>query len=83
MGIFAYIPKMECSHGVVSMNHGLEGILKINGEEIDFTGGKGYIEKDWGTSFPKQYIWIQCNNFKNQTTRVFSSVADIPFMRKF
>lgn len=82
MGFFAYIPKMECYHGVISMNHEVNGILRINSEDIDFNNGKGYIEKDWGTSFPKQYIWIQCNNFKNKTTSVFSSAANIPFMEK-
>lgn len=82
MGLFAYIPKMECYHGVISMNHRVNGILKINDEEIDFSKGKGYIEKDWGTSFPKEYVWIQCNNFKNESTSVFASIANIPFLKK-
>lgn len=82
MGYFAYIPKMECYHGVVSMNHSINGSLKINGVEMDFQNGKGYIEKDWGTSFPKKYIWIQCNNFRNHNTSVVASIADIPFMKK-
>ena len=82
MGFFAYFPKMECYHGIVSMSHTLHGVLKINGEEIDFNEGKGYIEKDWGTSFPKKYIWIQCNNFKNKNTSFFCSIADIPFLHK-
>jgi len=79
MGIFGYIPKMECYHGVISMKHRLEGSLAINGQQIDFTGGKGYIEKDWGTSFPKKYIWIHSNHFENPTASLFFSVADIPF----
>jgi len=82
MGYFAYIPKMECYHGIVSMNHMVNGVLRINDEEIDINNGKGYLEKDWGTSFPKKYIWIQCNNFKNKNTSIFCSIADIPFMRK-
>jgi len=82
MGYFAYLPKMECYHGIVSMNHMLDGKLNIDGAEIDFNNGKGYIEKDWGTSFPKKYIWIQCNNFKDKNTSLFFSMADIPFMRK-
>ena len=82
MGYFAYIPKMECYHGIVSMNHKVNGTLMINGEETDFNNGKGYVEKDWGTSFPKKYMWIQCNNFKNKDTSVFCSIADIPFMKK-
>lgn len=81
MGFFAYIPKMECYHGVISMNHSISGTLKINDREIDFNKGNGYIEKDWGTSFPKEYIWIQCNKFKNKTISIFASIANIPFMK--
>jgi hypothetical protein len=80
MGIFAYIPKMECYHGIVSMNHEINGTLKIDNKETEFWDGKGYIEKDWGTSFPKKYIWIQCNNFNNKTISLFASVANIPFV---
>lgn len=82
MGCFAYIPKMECYHGIVSMNHLVNGMLRINDKEIDIRGGNGYVEKDWGTSFPKKYIWIQCNNFMNKGTSIFCSIAHIPFMRK-
>lgn len=82
MGFFAYIPNMECYHGVISMNHEVSGKIKINNEEIDFNRGKGYIEKDWGTSFPKEYLWIQCNNFEDKGTSIFLSVADIPFGKK-
>ena len=49
MGYFAYFPMMECYHGVISMNHKVNGDLYINGSNIDFTEGKGYLEKDWGT----------------------------------
>lgn len=79
MGPFTYIPKMECYHGVTSMNHLLEGSLIINGKNIDFTGGKGYIEKDWGTKFPKSYVWCQSNNFREPDTSLFFSMAYIPF----
>lgn len=82
MGFFAYIPKMECYHGIVSMNHRVNGAIRINNEDIDFHAGKGYIEKDWGTSFPERYIWIQSNNFNNSNTSIFCSIADIPFMGK-
>lgn len=79
MGIFGYIPKMECYHGVISMNHSLNGSIEINKKSICFSDGKGYIEKDWGTSFPKQYIWLQSNHFENSTASLFFSVAHIPF----
>ena len=79
MGIFGYLPKMECYHGVMSMKHDLTGYLEINGQKVDFTGGRGYIEKDWGTSFPKEYIWLHSNHFKEKTASLFFSVAPIPF----
>lgn len=79
MGPFAYIPKMECYHGVTSMNHTLDGNLEINGRIIAFTGGKGYIEKDWGTKFPKNYVWLQSNHFEEIATSLFFSMAYIPF----
>lgn len=82
MGLFAYFPKMECYHGIVSMNHTLQGSFKINDKEVEFSSGKGYIEKDWGTSFPKKYIWIQCNNFKNEDVSLSCSIANIPVLKK-
>ncbi len=30
-----------------------------NGKKIiDFTGGVGYLEKDYGYKFPKKYVWV-------------------------
>ncbi len=79
MGFFSYIPFMECNHGILSMNHEVSGKIIINGEVIDFTGGKGYIEKDWGRSFPEKYIWVHSNHFDNSSVSLFCSVAKIPF----
>lgn len=80
MGPFAYIPFMECNHGVISMQSYLDGKLTINDKLIDFTGGKAYIEKDWGKSFPNAYIWLQSNHFKDEKTSIMFSYATIPFM---
>lgn len=79
MGPFSYLSFMECYHGVLSMSHTLEGTLYWNEEPIDFTNGIGYLEKDWGTSFPAAYIWVQCNSFDAPDVRFFFSAADIPF----
>lgn len=77
MGPFQFFP-MECSHGIVSMYHRLEGKVRLNGEVIDFTGGKGYIEKDSGCSFPSEYVWVQANDFQKPCA-VMAAVASIPF----
>lgn len=80
MGPFSYIPFMECNHAIISMKHRVDGQININDEVLKFDGiGKGYIEKDWGTSFPKTYMWCQSNNFKKAKASLFFSVADIPF----
>jgi len=81
MGPFAYFPKMECFHGIVSMTHKLKGKLVFNQKTINFDNSKGYIEKDWGTSFPKEYVWMQSNHFQDESISFMFSYASIPFMR--
>lgn len=80
MGPFGYLNFMECYHGIVSMTSPLKGSLEINGELVSFEGGKGYIEKDWGKSFPRAYVWLQTNHFKDKNTSLMFSYADIPFL---
>jgi hypothetical protein len=80
MGWYSFIPNMECNHGVVSTGHTIEGSITVNGLVSDFSRGNGYIEKDWGTSFPESWIWMQCNNFARKDISVMISVAKIPWM---
>jgi tocopherol cyclase len=80
MGPFSVIPFMECNHGVISLYHRLRGSIVMNGEELDFHGGVGYIETDWGTSFPKTYLWTQCNDFNDEKISIMVAIADIPFI---
>ena len=81
MGWYAYIPLMECYHGVLSFDHGIEGSLLIDGREIDFTGGRGYLEKDWGKSFPEAWLWMQSNHFEVARTSLMGSIAIIPWLK--
>jgi tocopherol cyclase len=83
MGWYSFVPYMECKHGIVSVNHNLKGNIIFNGKSIDLTNGKGYIEKDWGTSFPEAWIWIQSNNFSSHNTSFSFSVAKIPWLGRF
>jgi hypothetical protein len=77
MGPFRFFP-MECRHGVISMNHSLQGAVVLNGETLDFIGGKGYAESDSGRSFPRGYTWVHCNAFEENCS-IMVSVARIPF----
>lgn len=78
MGAFSFIPFMECKHAILSMNHEINGTLTINNKLYHFNSGTGYIEKDWGTSFPSSYVWAQANNFKRHNSSFFLSIATIP-----
>lgn len=83
MGPYTFAPFMECYHGVLSFDHSIAGSLSIDGAARDFTGGRGYIEKDWGQAFPKAWIWMQSNHFGEAAVGacLTASVAIIPWLR--
>ncbi len=76
MGPFRFFP-MECRHSVISMRHGVQGSVTLNGDAMRFDGATGYIEGDRGRSFPESYAWVQCNAFDGDCSLV-ASVARIP-----
>ncbi|MBK7174862.1 MAG: hypothetical protein IPH84_16915 [Bacteroidales bacterium] len=80
MGWYRFVPFMQCYHGVVSLNHELEGSIRLNNKDILFNKGKGYIEKDWGSSMPSAWIWMQSNNFNQKSASFMLSVATIPWL---
>ncbi len=79
MGFFSYVPFMECNHAILSMKNQINGFIEFNRKKYFFKNGVGYIEKDWGYSFPKSYIWLQGNDFFNKKASFMLSIADIPF----
>jgi len=80
MGWYAFVPFMECYHGVVSMTHRVDGVVEAGDTRMDFSAGKGYMEKDWGTSFPESWVWTQCNHFEDEEASFMLSVARIPWL---
>ena len=80
MGWYRYVPFMECYHEVGSLSHRIDGTLSVAGETHTFDGGRGYLEKDWGTSMPTAWIWLQCNGFADPEASVMLSVARVPWL---
>lgn len=81
MGWYGMVPFMECFHGIVSFGHGLRGDLRVEGVNTDFSGGRSYIEKDWGKAFPAGYVWMQSNHFATDpSASLVASVAIIPWL---
>jgi len=84
MGWYSFVPGMQCYHGIVSLHHELSGFTTGNFGSINWDNGSGYIEKDWGSSFPACWIWIHCNHFKEASpVSLMASVAHIPWMGRY
>ena len=79
MGPFSSLGFLECYHAILSMRHTVTGSVDINGKVLSLNGMTGYSEKNWGSSFPKNYTWLQCNRFSNNCS-LFTAIADIPVL---
>lgn len=76
MGPFRRLQRrMPCNHGLL-VTHGLANVT-IRSESLSGQFDAGlYVEKDWGDTFPKRYIWLQAD-FPEQNAYFFFSVADV------
>ncbi|MCK8115350.1 tocopherol cyclase family protein [Anaerosoma tenue] len=80
MGWYRFVPFMETYHGVLGLDHAVDGGLEIDGASLSFDGGRGYVEKDWGRSFPSAWVWAQSNHFGTPGISMMISVARIPWL---
>jgi len=80
MGIFAYLPNLDCNHGILSMRHTINGSFTLNNIPYPIYKGIGYVEKDWGKSFPGKYMWVQCGNFDLQNISFMMSYAKLKIL---
>lgn len=83
MGFFSYLDAavgMQCVHKVVAMDGIVVGGMQVKKDTIDFSNGRMYIEGDYGSEFPKRYVWAASNHFAdNPGSSVMVSIASIPF----
>lgn len=77
MGWLSYFPN-ECNHAIISMHHSVSGTLSLGDATWTLRGADGYMEKDWGTGFPKAYVWCQANDWEGSAL-VFS-YATVPVL---
>jgi hypothetical protein len=84
MGPFSFVPFMECRHGLLSLDHHALGGFAAPGGRVEIgTGaapGRGYAEKDWGSSMPRSWIWAQSNDFEAAGDSLMLSIAEIPWL---
>lgn len=77
MGPMKHLP-LSCKHGVISMQHAVYGKLLYNHRFIKMMDGYGYIETDYGHTFPKNYFWTQCNHRSKHEPQIMAAVATVP-----
>ncbi|MBK9017235.1 MAG: hypothetical protein IPM82_26040 [Saprospiraceae bacterium] len=84
MGWYSFVPFMQCFHGLVSLHHRLSGQMQVYGQPVDFGGGIGYLEKDWGTSFPP-FVYLDAGQpfFASGKDLRVRPVAHIPWLRSY
>ena len=81
MGPFQCIP-LPCKHAIISMRHKVKGKIELNEKRIDMKHGIGYLEKDYGSSFPRGYLWTQVNAIKYMAPQISVSIATLPICRR-
>lgn len=51
----------------ITMAHGLAtGWIEWQGQKYCFTDAPAYSEKNWGSSFPQKWFWLNCNSFDRE-----------------
>lgn len=82
MGIFYLVPGLPCYHSVLQVNSSVNGNIKINNNLIQLTRASGYLEKNWGASFPEKYFWMHAQDPLNSTNQILYSQAELRWRNK-
>ncbi len=62
MGFFKYLP-LGSAYEIIYLSAITRGKVIDNKNKYDFNG-ISYMEKNWGDTFPKKWLWIQANHFE-------------------
>ncbi|AFY38555.1 tocopherol cyclase [[Leptolyngbya] sp. PCC 7376] len=64
---FSFLPIYDPGWQIL-LAHGLSsGWIEWQGDCYEFTNAPAYSEKNWGQSFPKQWFWLNCNAFDQES----------------
>ena len=76
-GWLSYLPVFDPGWQIL-MAHGLAtGWIEWQGKRYEFSDVPAYSEKNWGTSFPKKWFWINCNSFTNKYNLALTAVGGV------
>jgi len=82
MGYNYFIPSLPCYHSVLNKSHGISGEIRNGKVSYTLDNELGYLEKNWGTSFPEKYIWLHAVDPSNPEVNLLFSQAEIKWMGK-
>ncbi len=82
MGYAYYIPNLPCYHSVLHTTQLVSGEIQHKGVRYTLENEMGYLEKNWGTSFPESYFWVHAVDPNDPGVSLLFSRAEIPWLGK-
>ena len=76
-GLLSYLPLYNPGWQI-TMAHGLAtGWVEWGDRRYNFSDAPAYSEKNWGTSFPSKWFWLNCNSFENQSELAVTAAGGV------
>jgi tocopherol cyclase len=82
MGYTYFIPNLPCYHSVLNSAQSVSGEIKHQGKCYTLDHEMGYLEKNWGTTFPESYFWVHAIDPNNPAISLLFSRAKIVWLGK-
>jgi hypothetical protein len=80
MGYTYFIPNLPCYHSVMNSSHVVAGKIFYNDVRYTLDNEIGYLEKNWGTSFPETYFWLHAVDPTDRQVSLLFSRAEIKWL---
>ena len=76
-GLLSYLPLYNPGWQI-TMAHGLAtGWIEWQNHKYHFQDVPAYSEKNWGTSFPSKWFWLNCNHFNQHNNLTVTAAGGI------
>jgi hypothetical protein len=82
MGYTYFIPNLPCYHSVLNTAQSVSGEIQHKGLCYTLDHEMGYLEKNWGTTFPESYFWVHAIDPNNPAISLLFSRAKIVWLGK-
>jgi len=80
MGYTYFVPNLPCYHSVLNTAHRVSGEIRCKDSAYLLEDDLGYMEKNWGTSFPENYVWLHAVDPHDPQVSLLFSQAEIKWL---